>query len=69
LLNSQGMLTSSHVLTDLSKHVKTSCGYVNIAKKPATTMKIFLNCKLQDIPNLRGYEQLSSTSCWRVMAI
>jgi len=27
------MLTSSNILTDLSKHVKTSCSYVNIAKK------------------------------------
>jgi len=26
------MLTSSNVLTDLSKHVKTSRGYVNMAK-------------------------------------
>jgi len=33
IVNSLGMLTSCKVLTDLSKYVKTSCGYVNMAKK------------------------------------
>jgi len=32
-LNSHGTLTSSNVLTDLSTPAKTSCGYVNMAKK------------------------------------
>jgi len=58
-LNSHGTLTSSnvltdlsdlskHFLTDLSKHCKTYCGFVNMARKAEITRwKIFFQSKLQ----------------------
>jgi len=64
------MLTSWIVWTDLSKHVKTSCGFVNMDRKAEIAVKIVifsLNYKSFWIQS--RFEQLSSSIRWRVLAI
>jgi len=64
--NSHGMLTSWDVLRYLSKHVKTTCGFVNIAKQAESQMKILFFSMYFHIQS--GFEQLSCSIRWRVMA-
>jgi len=50
--NFHGTLMSWIVLTDLSKHVKTSCGFVNMDRKPEIARwKVFFQPKLQVFPH------------------
>jgi len=40
----------------------------SLTKKPQTQNLIFFYCKLQTSRVFRGFEQLSSSTCWRVLA-
>ena len=52
------------------KHVKTSCGFVNMARKAEIARrKFFVSLNYKSFPIQSGFEQLSSSICWGVMAI
>jgi len=50
--HSHGPLTSQIVWRNLSKHVKTTCGFVNVARKvEIARRKVFFHPKLQVFPH------------------
>jgi len=69
--HSHGPLTTQMVCRNLSKHVKTTCGFVNIARKAEIGRRkvFFFNLNYKSFPIHTGFEPLSSPIRWRVMAI
>ena len=69
--NSHGTLTSWIVLKNMLKYVKTTCRFVNIARKTEieTVKSLFFSLFYKSFPIQIGLEQLSSSIRWRVMAI
>ena len=57
------------VITCLDNLVKTCQNVMWLSPKGRHPHWIFFNSKLQDVPTNRGFEQLSSSICWRVMTI
>jgi len=68
--HSHGPLTSRIIYRNLSKHVKTTCGFVNIAKKAEIARrKVFFSLNYKSFLIQTRFEQLSSSIRWRVIAI
>jgi len=70
-MHSHGRLTSRIVYKNLSKHVKTTCGFANIARKAKIARRkvFFFRLNYKYFPIQTGFEQLSSSIRWRVIAI
>ena len=68
--HSHGPLTSGIIYRNLSKHVKTICGFVNIAKKAEIARRsFFFSLNYKSFPVESGFEQLFSSIRWRVKTI
>ena len=60
--HSHGPLTSRIINRNLSKHVKATCGFVNIARKAEIAQRkdFFFFLKYKSFPIQTGFEQLAS---------